>query len=215
MKLRNNYTVQYISRWGLFLAGVLGVVLQLILNGGVNMLLYYTILSNILVTAFMGYLVYLMAKKDPRYQSNSFLRSKTGVTMAILITFVIYHTMLRPYIFPAQFYRLENLLCHYIVPLWFFLDGLVFDGKIAFSKLDPFIWTSFPLIYSAFALFNGTVTKFAVPGSPDSPYPYFFLNLDKNGWSGVLLSSLVIFVFYVVGGYLLMGVKTILNIFRK
>lgn len=71
------------------------------------------------------------------------------------------------------------------------------------------------MIYSAFALFNGTVTKFAVPGSPDSPYPYFFLNLDKNGWADVLMSSLVIFVFYVVGGYLLMGLKIALNYFKK
>lgn len=137
MKLRNNYTVQYISRWGLFLAGVLGVALQLILNGGANMLLYYTILSNILVTVFMGYLVYLMAKKDPRYQSNSFLRIKTGVIMAILITFVIYHTMLRPYIFPAQFYRLENLLFHYIAPSGSFWMGWSLMEKSPFQNWIP------------------------------------------------------------------------------
>lgn len=197
----------FASRLGLFLAGLLGLSLQLIKNGGFNMLLYYTILSNILVTAFVGYLVYLMWKKERLYQTNSFLRAKMGVTMAILITFVIYHAMLRPYVFPEQFWRLENFLCHYIVPLWFLLDGLLIDGRIAFYKLDPFRWTLAPLAYSAFALFNGTVTKFAVPGSPDSPYPYFFLNLDKNGWAGVLLSSLFLSGFYILGGYGLIALK--------
>lgn len=113
------------------------MALQLILNGGANMLLYYTILSNILVTVFMGYLVYLMAKKDPRYQSNSFLRIKTGVIMAILITFVIYHTMLRPYIFPAQFYRLENLLFHYIAPSGSFWMGWSLMEKSPFQNWIP------------------------------------------------------------------------------
>lgn len=215
MKILQNYTLQFTYRCILFLAGLLGVSIQLWRNGGANMLLYYTILSNILVTLFLGYLVYLMAKKSDRYQSNSFLRTKTGVTMAIMITFFIYHTMLRPYIFPEQFWRIENLLCHYILPLGFFTDGLLFDHKIRFSPFDPLYWTSFPLFYSALALFNGTVTKFAIPGSPDSPYPYFFLNLDTNGWSGVLISSLFIFIFYLIGGYLLIGLKMLLNLFQK
>ena len=206
-KFLHAYRIQLISRSLLFLAGLLGVSLQLIKNGGASMLLYYTILSNILVTVFAGYLVYLMIRQDRRYQSNSFLRNKTGVTMAILITFVIYHTMLRPYIFPAQFWRIENFLCHYIVPLWFFVDGLLFDGKIAFGKLDPFRWTLAPLLYTLLALFNGLVTKFAIPGAPNSPFAYPFLDVYSIGWSGVLTSSLFIMGFYIIGGYVLMGVK--------
>ena len=212
-KLLKSYQFQLISRIMLFISGLTGIILQLWKNGGANMLLYYTILSNILVTSFVGYLIILMIKKDSRYQTNNFLRAKTSVTMAILITFVIYHVMLRPLVFPEQFYRSENFLCHYIVPLWFFLEGILFDNPIQFSKFDPLKWTIIPLVYSIWAIFNGLVTKFSIPRAPDSPFPYPFLNISNIGWSGVLLSSSFILIFYIFGGYFLLILKVFLGKF--
>ena len=58
------------------------------------------------------------------WQSPGILRLKGGVTMSIMITCVIYHFMLAP--LTTDFYRLENFLCHYIVPLWFLADTIIF-----------------------------------------------------------------------------------------
>lgn len=196
------------SRILLFGAGILGVALQLIKNGGFGMLLYYTVLSNILTTAFAGYLVYLMiTKKD--YTSQNLLRLKGGVVMSIMITFVIYHFMLRPFIFPENFYRIENFLCHYIVPLWFFFDTLVFDKRNQYKKFDPIYWAAAPLIYTILALFNGLVTKIAIPGSPDSPFAYFFLNVPKQGWTQTLISIATISTSYIILGYVFFAIMKI------
>lgn len=196
------------SRLLLLFLGALGVFLEF-QKGGASMALYYTVLSNILVTGFVAYLVYLMATKNPAWKSQQTLRLKGGVTMAIMITCVIYHVMLRPIATAADFYRLDNFLCHYIVPIWFLLDTLIFDKNRQYKPLDPLGWTSMPLIYVVFSLFNGLVTKIPIHGAKDSPFPYFFLNGPKNGWDKVALYAGVIFLGYMAFGYAFYTVKSI------
>ena len=162
-------------RFLLFILSVLGVYLQLTKHGGFGMMLYYTILSNMLVMFFMGDMVWRMVRGRST-QTQGYLRMKGAVTMSIMITCVIYHFMLAPLATPEKFYRLENFLCHYIVPLWFLADTLLFDKRSQYRWFDPSVWTSVPLIYLAFALFNGLVIKWPIPGAKDSPFSYFFLN---------------------------------------
>lgn len=193
-----------IYRLVLALAGTLGVTLQISQNGW-GMLLYYTVLSNILVTAFLYYLVY--REKQGSHTCPHLLRLKGAVTLAIAITFVIYHFMLAPLAKPEDFWNIRNFLVHYIVPLGFILDSLVLDPKKLYGKFDPFLWTLTPLLYSIFSLFNGLVTKWPIPGAVDSPFPYFFLNINKLGFSGVLQNCAGIFVAYLFGSYLWLIVK--------
>ena len=89
------------------------------------------------------------------------------------------HFMLAPLATPEKFYRLENFLCHYIVPLMFFFDTLVIDKPKQYRKSDPLAWTLLPLLYMVFALLNGLVLKWPVPGAKDSPFPYFFINVNR------------------------------------
>ena len=65
-----------------------------------------------------------------------------------------------------------------------------------------------PLIYLAFALFNGLVIKWPIPGAKDSPFAYFFLNIPKYGWLYVLQWSLKIFIGYLLAGYSFYGVMS-------
>ncbi|CVY80729.1 membrane protein [Streptococcus pneumoniae] len=60
------------------------------------MLLYYTVLSNLLVTIFTLYLLKVMSRVGENWQRPSLLRLKGGVTMSIMITCVIYHFLLAP-----------------------------------------------------------------------------------------------------------------------
>ena len=113
-----NEKVIFYSRIFLFIAAFTGVYLEITKRGGLGMLLYYTVLSNLLVVIFTGYLLIKMRSGGDSWQSSGILRLKGGVTMSIMITCVIYHFMLAP--LTTDFYRLENFLCHYIVPLWFF-----------------------------------------------------------------------------------------------
>ena len=196
----------FYSRVLLFLAAFTGVYLEITKRGGFGMLLYYTVLSNLLVTLFTAYLLYVMRRSGENWQSQHLLRLKGGVTMSIMITCVIYHFMLAP--IATDFYRLENFLCHYIVPLWFLADTLLFDKQGQYKIWDPVLWTILPLVYMLFALFNGLVLKLPVPNSKVSPFPYFFLDVAK-GWNVVIKWCLIIFVAYMVAGFIFYLIKQI------
>ena len=196
----------FYSRVLLFLAAFTGVYLEITKRGGFGMLLYYTVLSNLLVTLFTAYLIYVMRRSGENWQSQRLLRLKGGVTMSIMITCVIYHFMLAP--IATDFYRLENFLCHYIVPLWFLADTLLFDKQGQYKIWDPVLWTILPLVYMIFALFNGLVLKLNIPNSKDNPFPYFFLNVNK-GWDVVIKWCLIIFAAYMVAGFIFYLIKQI------
>lgn len=196
-------TILFYSRCLLAALAILGTALEIIKYGG-GMLMYYTVLSNLLVSLFSVYMVLAMLQKKD-LQTQQFLRLKAGVTMSIMITFVIYHFMLAP--LADNFWRLENLLCHYIVPLYFFFDTLLVDRNSQYKRFDPLLWTILPVLYMAFALLNGLVLKIPIPDAKDSPFAYFFLNVNKYGWQYVLTYAGTIFVAYLLAGYLLYGLK--------
>ena len=197
----------FFSRAFMFLAAFTGVYLEITKHGGFGMLLYYTVLSNLLVMIFTGYLLWKMRREGDYWQSSSLLRLKGAITMSIMITCVIYHFMLAP--LTKDFYRLENFLCHYIVPLWFLVDTIIFDKSRQYKWFDPIVWTVLPLLYMGFAILNGFVLKMDVPNAKDSPFPYFFLNANKYGWGFVFRWAAIIFVAYMVSGYLFYLVKNI------
>ena len=197
----------FFSRAFMFLAAFTGVYLEITKHGGFGMLLYYTVLSNLLVMIFTGYLLWKMRREGDHWQSSSLLRLKGGITMSIMITCVIYHFMLAP--LTKDFYRLENFLCHYIVPLWFLVDTIIFDKSRQYKWFDPIVWTVLPLLYMGFAILNGFVLKMDVPNAKDSPFPYFFLNANKYGWGFVFRWAAIIFAAYMVSGNLFYLVKSI------
>ena len=194
----------YIYRVIMLILSLVGLYLDITKNGGFGMLLYYTVLSNLLVLCFNAYQLFLMST-TVHWEHHRVLRLKGAVTMAIMITCVIYHFMLAPY--ATHFYRLENFLLHYIIPLMFFFDTLVFDKRKQYRWFDPFSWTSIPLRYMAFALLNGLVLKWPIPGAKDSPFAYFFINVTKYGWLYVGKWVAIIFVAYVISGYILYAIK--------
>ncbi|MGT2910942.1 Pr6Pr family membrane protein [Streptococcus cameli] len=203
--IQTNNKFLFYSRCFMAFLAVLGTALEII-KYGIGMLMYYTVLSNLLVSGFSLYMVYaMMRKKD--LQEQHFLRLKAGITMSIMITCVIYHFMLAP--IADNFWRVENLLCHYIVPLYFLMDTLLVDKQGQYKRTDPIRWTVMPLVYMAFALLNGLVLKIPIPDAKDSPFAYFFLNMTKYGWKYVLTYAAVIFCAYLVAGFFLLALKSI------
>lgn len=184
-----------------------GLAVQIIKNG-LEMLTYYTILSNLVVFTFLIFLIIKMLKNPDRALKDRYiLRIKGGVTMVITITFVVYHFLLAPFVARESYWNYQNLAMHYIVPLMFIFDTIFIDKRKSYKLRDPFLWAFLPLIYSVFGVLNGLYFKISVPGSPDSPFPYFFLNVDKYGFDGVLSRSAGIFTFYIIGGFTLYLIK--------
>ena len=199
-------TISRFYRILLALCGLVGVSIQ-IYDDGWGMLLYYTVLSNILVFSSLIFFIIYDFKKEDATTNTKLLRYKGGVTMAILITGVIYHILLAPITEPEKFWTLRNFLVHYIVPWGLVLDTLIFDAKKAYRLREPIYWSVVPLSYFAFALLNGLVLKLPIPGAKDSPFAYFFINVNKFGWNKVLVNVLVISAGYIAVGYLLYLLK--------
>lgn len=204
-----NQTILFYSRCLLAVLAITGTVLEIV-KYGIGMLMYYTVLSNLLVSVFAVYMVYAMYKGHD-LQSAKFLRIKAVVTMSIMITCVVYHFMLAP--LADDFWRVENMLCHYIVPIYFLFDTLLVDRQQQYKWFDPIWWTLLPILYMIFGLVNGLVIKIPIPDAKDSPFAYFFLNVPKYGWNFVLTYAGTIFVAYLVFGFILTGVKS-LNVGR-
>ncbi|HFI0345676.1 TPA: Pr6Pr family membrane protein [Streptococcus suis] len=205
-----NQSLLFYSRCLLAALAITGTALEII-KYGIGMLMYYTVQSNLLVSVFAVYMVLAM-KKGEDLQAPRFLRIKAAVTMSIMITCVVYHFMLAP--LADDFWRVENLLCHYIVPLYFLLDTLLIDRQRQYKWFDPIWWTTLPLFYMVFGLINGFFIKIPIPDAKDSPFAYFFLNVPKYGWAYVLTYAGTIFVAYLICGFILAGVKT-LNVRRN
>lgn len=202
-------SILFYSRCLLAILAITGTALEII-KYGIGMLMYYTVQSNLLVSLFAIYMVYAMYKGHV-LQSAKFLRIKAAVTMSIMITCVVYHFMLAP--LAEDFWRVENLLCHYIVPIYFLLDTLLVDRQQQYKWFDPIWWTLLPVLYMIFGLVNGLVIKIPIPDAKDSPFAYFFLNVPKYGWAYVLAYAGTIFVAYLFSGFILAGVKS-LNVRR-
>ncbi len=60
----------FFSRAFMFLAAFTGVYLEITKRGGLGMLLYYTVLSNLLVVIFTGYLLLKMRREAAHLKTN-------------------------------------------------------------------------------------------------------------------------------------------------
>lgn len=173
-----------------------------------HQLTYYTLISNILVLLFYVFLIGKMLK-DPKesIESETLVRLKAGMTVAILLTFLVYMILLAPKARAVDFYAWKNYLLHYIVPIATAVDWLLFDKKGCYKKLDPVYWTFVPIMYCVFALVKGVIFRIPIPEQEHSPFPYFFLNIDRYGWEGFFRYFFGILACYMVIGYLMYLMK--------
>jgi len=179
---------------------------------------YYTIQSNLFCLILFIDLVVRMVRKQtlsPRYHSV-----KGGFTVMIFITFFIYHFILRPGIMTSgvdyEVYQWSDILVHYIAPLMVLIDHFLFDEALPYHPYDPLKWLMIPLGYWLYTLLYASLGGRYIIGDYVSKYPYFFLNFEEFGVLWVLISVVLLSLFYVAMGYGLMQLdKLILKYHRK
>ena len=166
-------------------------------------LAYYTNLSSI---ALMIYLLCSITHtaKDIMQKgiggTSTFLPAvKRPFVWMVTITVVIYHFILAPMAFRMnltyQLFSLPDILIHYVTPLGFILDWLLFDEKGRTKIKDPLKWLIIPFAYVVFVFIRAEV------GQPlnrhGTRFPYFFLDIDilpVGQVAGYLLFCLVGFI---------------------
>lgn len=196
---------------------VIGCGMGLYLNSGLPrgkpalyMLIFYTIQSNVLCFIFFSLLTVktFIDLRNSGINGTSIIlpHFKGAVTIAIAITFIIYHFILVPKYLstPVASYSIlswQNILVHYFVPIAALADWLVFDEKRNFRWFDPLAWLVLPITYFIFILIRarfGGIIEIV-----NSPYPYFFIDVNLLGWINVIKNAgLLIIVFLVVGYFI-------------
>lgn len=154
---------------------------------------YYTNLSNILCIIFFFYyfmrMLFNMKKETHQYNNNL----KGAVTITILITFIVYNFILRPFMHNVdgvmKINSIGNLIVHVVLPLMVIADYILFDEKGKFNKKTAYTWVLIPLSYFIFICIRAKMGgKFTYA---KSSYPYFFLDIDAYGIPQVILNVII------------------------
>ena len=158
-----------------FVSAVLGTILSAVAGrnafmGGGSVFMYFTIQSNIALAVISAVGFWFLMRKKPipdRWYTVKFVGTVSITLTGLVFCFVLAPTMGGAAWTPA------NILTHVIVPVCavadFFVTGIY--GRIAKSKI---LWVTVPpLVYAVYA---GIGYALGWEFSPETSYPYFFLN---------------------------------------
>ena len=213
-----NRTAQLIYETIYVTLGLVGFVACLGIFDNVSMIrwdfyVHFTNLSNFLCIGVMLTALIQTAKK----KENSFVTAapilKFIGMLGILLTFLVFNIMLagaegRD---PQANWRVGSLIFHVVLPIMYIADWFLFYERKKCKWYYPVASIAFPLIYVIFLLVQAVILKFdssiLIP-TTTTPliYPYFFVNLDTQGVSGVLMWIGILSVAFVVVGFLFFGI---------
>ena len=173
---------------------------------------HFTNLSNFLcIGVMLAGLIQTIKKKEDSYVSALPVLKFIGI-LGILLTFLVFNIMLagaegRP---PQLNWRIGSLCFHVVLPIMYIADWFLFYERKKTKWFYPVASTAFPLAYVIFLLIQAVILKFdtsiLIP-TTTTPliYPYFFVNLDTQGVSGVLMWIGILAVAFVAVGFVFFG----------
>ena len=175
-----------------------------------NFYVYYTNLSNYICLIFMfaelRNTVKISACKEDGHCNFMPLQKFVYVIM-IMITFLVYNILLaKSYSVVEYFTSFYNLTFHVILPLMFIADWFIFYERGKVKWYYPLLCVVLPMMYVAFIMIRAAVLNW---DKNELLYPYFFLNVEKIGITGVAVWVLILFVVFVGTGYLLFMIDKI------
>ena len=148
---------------------------------------FFTIDTNILVALCFTF-IFLGSKSRPG-QFFSKPTTITAATVYITIVGIVYNVILRSTWNPEGLAMVADELLHTIIPVLFILFWLFFIPIEGLKWKNAFPWLIFPIVYMAYAIIHGIITKF---------YPYPFVDVNELGYNKALLNAgavlLVIFL---------------------
>ena len=212
-----NRTAQLIFQTIYCTLGLVGTIASLGIFDNINAIrwdfyVHFTNISNFLCLGVMiACLVQTIRKKEDSYVSAAPLLKFIGV-LGILLTFLVFNIMLagaegRD---PQLNWRIGSLCFHVVLPILYIADWFLFYERKKVKWYYPIASIAFPLAYVIFLLIQAIILKFDssifIP-TTTTPliYPYFFVNLDTQGATGVLMWFGVLAAAFVAVGFAFFG----------
>ena len=210
-----NRTAQLIAQSFYCALGLVGIfasfgIFDDVLNLRWDFYVHFTNLSNYLCIGIVfAELVQTAKKKADSYVSTAPFLKFIGV-LAILLTFFVFNFLLagQPDRDPQANWRVASICFHVILPVMYVFDWLLFYEHKKVRWFYPLASVIFPVVYVAFVYVRAAILNF----NPEAPYiyPYFFLNLETQGISGVAKWVVILFAGFIALGFIFYGIdKTI------
>jgi hypothetical protein len=194
-----NRTAQLIFQTIYCTLGLVGIIASLGIFDNVNVIrwdfyVHFTNISNFLcIGVMLTALIQTAKKKEDSYVSAAPMLKFIGM-LGILLTFLVFNILLagaegRD---PQANWRIGSLCFHVVLPILYIADWFLFYERKKVKWFYPIAAIGFPLGYAIFLLIQAVILKFdssiLIP-TTTTPliYPYFFVNLDTLGVSGVLM----------------------------
>ena len=177
--------IKILIKIALVVVGVLGIVLtaqSTDFMGGGSVFFFFTVQSNIFIMLMaliflVNEVAVLIIKKS--FINQVLLHIKYTATVAITITFLVFFTMLAPLMGVDYLLSFKNYSLHAIVPILAIVDFFLFDKDIQLTYKSSLLATIPPVCYVVF-VYVGAIFK--IQYAKNLYYPYFFLNIDTNGF---------------------------------
>ena len=212
-----NRTAQLIYQTVYVTLGFVGCVACLGIFDDINLLrwdfyVHFTNISNFLCLGVMlTALIQTAKKKEDSYVSAVPMLKFIGM-LGILLTFLVFNMMLAGAAGrdPQANWRVSSLCFHVALPILYIGDWFLFYQRKQTKWYYPLASIAFPLAYVVFLLIHATILKFdssiLIP-TTTTPliYPYFFVNLETQGVSGVLMWIGILSAAFAAVGYLFIG----------
>ena len=201
--------------------GLVGCVASLGIFDNINTIrwdfyVHFTNISNFLcIGVMLASLIQTAKKQDNSYVTVAPVLKFIG-TLGILLTFLVFNIMLAGAAdrdLQAN-WRIGSLVFHVILPIMYIADLFLFRERKKCRWYYPLVSVAFPVGYAIFLFIQAVILKFdssiLIP-TTSTPliYPYFFLNLDKLGVSGVLMWIGILSAAFVAVGYIFFGLDQI------
>lgn len=197
--------------------GLVGIIASIGIFDNINAIrwdfyVHFTNISNFLcIGVMLASLIQTARKKEDSYVTVAPVLKFIGM-LGILLTFLVFNIMLagaegRD---PQANWRIGSLIFHVVLPILYIADWILFRERGKCKWYYPIASISFPLGYVIFLLIQAVILKFdssiLIP-TTTTPliYPYFFVNLDTQGVSGVLMWIGILSVAFVAVGFAFFG----------
>ena len=212
-----NRTTQLIFQTIYCTLGLVGIIASLGIFDNINTIrwdfyVHFTNISNFLCIGVMfASLIQTARKKEDSYVTVAPMFKFIGM-LGILLTFLVFNIMLagaegRD---PQANWRIGSLCFHVVLPVLYIADWFLFRERKKAKWYYPIASIGFPLAYVIFLLIQAVILKFdtsiLIPNS-QTPliYPYFFVNLDTQGTTGVLMWIGILAVAFAAVGFIFFG----------
>ena len=212
-----NRTAQLIFQTVYCTLGFVGCVASLGIFDDINTFrwdfyVHFTNISNFFcIGVMLAGLIQTVKKQENSCVSAAPMLKFIGM-LGILLTFLVFNILLAGAADrdPQANWRIGSLIFHVVLPIMYIADWFLFYERKKSKWYYPIASIAFPLAYMSFLLIQAIFLNFdssiLIP-TTTTPliYPYFFVNLETQGVSGVLMWVGILSTVFVAVGFAFFG----------